>query len=86
MDTAEREASYRAQAEHYLADSIGVCKALGVKLVLAAFFGRGELDMKDAKAIDHVVEAIQRVPARATAAESGLFSSIIFPFASGATS
>jgi sugar phosphate isomerase/epimerase len=49
------------QAEHYLADSIGVCKALGVKLVLAAFFGRGELDMKDAKAIDHVVAVLQRV-------------------------
>ena len=49
------------QAEHYLADSIGVCKALGVKVVLAAFFGRGELDMKDAKAIDHVVAVLQRV-------------------------
>jgi sugar phosphate isomerase/epimerase len=53
------------QAEHFLADSIDVCKALGVKVVLAAFFGRGELDMKDAKAIDHVVEAIQRVAKRA---------------------
>jgi sugar phosphate isomerase/epimerase len=49
------------KAEHFLADSIDVCKKLGLKVVLAAFFGRGELDMKDTKAIDHVVAAIQRV-------------------------
>jgi sugar phosphate isomerase/epimerase len=56
------------QAEHYLAQSIDVCKALGVKVVLAAFFGRGELDMKDTKAIDHVVAVLQRVGVAAEAA------------------
>jgi sugar phosphate isomerase/epimerase len=53
------------QAAHWLDDSIDVAKALGVKIVLVAFFGKGELDMKNATEIDGLVRTIRPIAARA---------------------
>jgi sugar phosphate isomerase/epimerase len=52
------------RAEQWVADSIGVCKALGVTVVLLAFFSRGDL-RKDEKGIDTVVERLKRVAPKA---------------------
>ena len=48
------------RAEQWVADSIEVCKALNVKVVLLAFFGKGEL-RGDHKGIDEVVRRFKRV-------------------------
>jgi len=53
------------RAAQWLADSIDVCKALSVKIVMPAFFGKGELDMSNAAEIERVVQALKNVAPRA---------------------
>lgn len=55
------------QAEQWVADSIDVCKALNVKVVLLAFFGKGEL-RGDHKGIDEVVRRLKKVAPKAESA------------------
>jgi sugar phosphate isomerase/epimerase len=55
------------RAEQWVADSIDVCKALNVKAVLLAFFGKGEL-RGDHKGIDEVVRRFKKVAPKAEAA------------------
>jgi sugar phosphate isomerase/epimerase len=52
------------RAEQWVADSIDVCKALGVTVVLLAFFSRGDL-RNDKAGIDTVVERLKRVAPKA---------------------
>jgi sugar phosphate isomerase/epimerase len=49
------------RAAGWLADSVDVCHALRLPVVLAAFFGRGDLDMSQTAEIDRVVAALRRV-------------------------
>jgi L-ribulose-5-phosphate 3-epimerase len=49
------------RAAQWLADSIDVCRALGLKLVMPACFAKGELDMGNTAEIDHFVGAIKDV-------------------------
>lgn len=49
----------------WLHDSIDVCRALGVKVVLVAFFGRGELRADDKPNIDRVVALLKELAPRA---------------------
>lgn len=53
------------RAAQWLADSLDVCKALNMKLVMPAFFGKGDLDMAKTEEIDHVVGVIRDVAPRA---------------------
>jgi sugar phosphate isomerase/epimerase len=53
------------RAAQWLADSVDVCHALGLPVVLVAFFGAGDLDMTRTAEIDHVVEVLKRVAAKA---------------------
>ena len=53
------------RAAQWLADSIDVCKALGVRITMPAFFGAGELDMRNTKEIDHVVAVLKDLAPRA---------------------
>jgi len=46
------------EAEHWVLDGIGVCKAMGCKVLLLAFFGKGDL-RNDRKGIDVVVERLK---------------------------
>ncbi|MBW8016278.1 MAG: sugar phosphate isomerase/epimerase [Planctomycetes bacterium] len=55
------------RAEKWVSDSIDVCKALDVKVVLLAFFGKGEL-RGDHKGIDEVVRRLKKVAPKAQAA------------------
>jgi L-ribulose-5-phosphate 3-epimerase len=48
------------RTEQWVADSIDVCKALNIKVVLLAFFGKGDL-RGDAKGIEEVVRRLKRV-------------------------
>jgi L-ribulose-5-phosphate 3-epimerase len=48
------------RTEQWVADSIDVCKALHIKVVLLAFFGKGDL-RGDAKGIEEVVRRLKRV-------------------------
>jgi len=52
------------RAEQWVADSIDVCKALGVTVVLLAFFSRGDL-RDDEKGINTVVERLKVVAPKA---------------------
>ncbi|MBA7639950.1 hypothetical protein ES703_47611 [subsurface metagenome] len=52
------------RAERWVADGIDVCKALGVNVVLLAFFGNGDL-RNDKKGTDAVVERLKRVAPKA---------------------
>ena len=52
------------RAEQWVADSIDVCKAMGVNVVLLAFFGKGNIK-SDKKGIDTVVERLKRVTPKA---------------------
>jgi len=61
------------RAEQWVAEGIDVCKALGVKVVLLAFFGNGDL-RNDEKGKDVVVERLKRVAAKAE--EAGVFLAI----------
>jgi sugar phosphate isomerase/epimerase len=47
------------RAAQWLADSIDAGKALGLPLIMPACFGRGDLDMANAKEIDHLVEMLK---------------------------
>jgi L-ribulose-5-phosphate 3-epimerase len=53
------------RAAKWLADSIDVCKALGLTIVMPAFFGAGDLDMNASGEIDHVVKVVKEVAQRA---------------------
>ncbi len=52
------------RAEQWVAESIDVCKALGVRVVLLAFFGNGDL-RNDAKGTDAVIEKLKQVTPKA---------------------
>lgn len=52
------------RTEKWVADSIDVCEALGVKVVLLAFFGKGDL-RGDHKGIDEVVRRLKKVAPKA---------------------
>ena len=49
------------RAAKWLADSIDVCKAMGLSIVMPACFGRGDLDMSNTKEIDHLVKVLKDV-------------------------
>lgn len=61
------------RAERWVADGIDVCKALGVNVVLLAFFGNGDL-RNDKKGTDVVVERLKRVAPKAE--KAGVFLAI----------
>ena len=61
------------RAEQWVADGIDVCKALGVNVVLLAFFGNGDL-RNDKKGTDVVVERLKRVAPKAE--KAGVFLGI----------
>lgn len=48
------------RAEQWVADSIDVCRALRVRVVLLAFFGKGDL-IDDKAGVDAVVEKLKKV-------------------------
>ncbi|MFZ5831708.1 MAG: sugar phosphate isomerase/epimerase family protein [Planctomycetota bacterium] len=47
------------RAAQWLLESIDVCEALGQSIVMPAFFGKGELDMQNAREIDTVVRSLR---------------------------
>ena len=49
------------RAAQWLAESVDVCQALGVKVVLIACFANGDLDMSNRGEIDHLVKALKDV-------------------------
>ena len=49
------------RAAQWLAESVGICQALGVKVVLIACFGNGDLDMTNRGEIDHLVKVLKDV-------------------------
>jgi len=49
------------RAARWLADSIDVCKAMGIPIVMPACFGNGELDMAKTREIDHLVKVLKDV-------------------------
>jgi sugar phosphate isomerase/epimerase len=53
------------RAAQWLAESIDVCQGLGVKVVLIACFGNGDLDMSNRGEIDHLVKALKNVAPKA---------------------
>jgi sugar phosphate isomerase/epimerase len=53
------------RAAAWLADSIDVCKAMGLRIVMPAFFGRGDLDMSRTAEIDRVVQVLSDVAKKA---------------------
>ncbi len=48
------------RAERWVADSIGACKSLGTRVILLAFFGKGDL-RNDAKGTDAVIQRLKQV-------------------------
>ena len=52
------------RTEQWVSDSVDVCKAMKVKVVLLAFFGKGDL-RDDPKGVDVVVERLKKVAAKA---------------------
>lgn len=60
-------------AERWVSESIDVCKAMGVNVVLMAFFGKGDL-RNDKKGTDVVVERLKRVAPKAE--KAGVFLGI----------
>lgn len=56
------------RAEEWVRDSIDVCKALKVQVVLLAFFGNGDL-RDDAAGVDVVVERLKKVAPKAEEAD-----------------
>jgi L-ribulose-5-phosphate 3-epimerase len=52
------------RTEQWVADSVDVCEALGVQVVLLAFFGKGDL-RDDPQGIDEVVRRLKRVAPQA---------------------
>jgi sugar phosphate isomerase/epimerase len=55
------------RAEQWLADSVGACQALGVKVVLVPFFGKGDL-RNDQRGTEVVIERLKRVTPKAESA------------------
>jgi L-ribulose-5-phosphate 3-epimerase len=53
------------RAAQWLADSVDVCKALGLPVVMVACFAKGDLDMKRATEIDRVVKVLKDVAPKA---------------------
>ncbi|MDY0169627.1 MAG: sugar phosphate isomerase/epimerase family protein [Thermoguttaceae bacterium] len=49
------------QAAEWLAQSIGVCKDLGLDIVMPACFAKGDLDMSNTAEIDHLVGVLRDV-------------------------
>ncbi len=58
------------RAERWVAESIDVCKAMGLNVVLLAFFGKADL-RNDKEGVDVVVERLKRVAPKAE--EAGVF-------------
>jgi L-ribulose-5-phosphate 3-epimerase len=58
------------RAERWVSESIDVCKAMGVNVVLMAFFGNGDL-RNDKKGTDVVVERLKKVAPKAE--KAGVF-------------
>jgi sugar phosphate isomerase/epimerase len=58
------------RAERWVSESIDVCKAMGVNVVLLAFFGKGDL-RNDPKGTDVVVERLKKVAPKAE--KAGVF-------------
>jgi sugar phosphate isomerase/epimerase len=54
-------------AEQWVSDCIDVCRAMNVKIILLAFFGKGDL-RDDRKGIDVVVERLKKVAPKAESA------------------
>jgi sugar phosphate isomerase/epimerase len=52
------------RAERWVADSVDVCKAMGVRVVLLAFFGDGDVK-NDQKGLDTVVSRLKKVAPKA---------------------
>ncbi len=53
------------RAEQWLMDSIDVCKALGLSIVMPACFFKGDLDLARTDEIDHLVKVLKRASAKA---------------------
>jgi len=53
------------RAAGWLADSIDVCKAMKIPIVMPACFGNGELDMANSAEIDHLVKVLKDVAPKA---------------------
>ena len=53
------------RAARWLAESLDVCKALGITMTMPAFFGRGELVMSNTAEIDHVVAVLKEIAPQA---------------------
>lgn len=53
------------RAAQWLAESLDICQALGLHIVMPAFFGQGDLDMAQTAEIDHVVGVIRDLAPRA---------------------
>lgn len=56
------------QAEQWVSDSIDACKALGVKVVLLAFFAKGDL-LNDPEGVAAVVQRLRKVAPKAEQAD-----------------
>ena len=53
------------RAARWLADSIDVCKALGLTVTMPACFGAGDLDMSKTAEIDHLVGVVKEAAPKA---------------------
>jgi L-ribulose-5-phosphate 3-epimerase len=53
------------RAAAWLADSLEVCRAMGVKLVMPACFNKGKLDLRQTREIGRFVAALRQVAPRA---------------------
>jgi L-ribulose-5-phosphate 3-epimerase len=53
------------RAARWLIQSINVCKTLGLKIVMPACFGQGDLDMGKSREIDHLVGVLKDAAPRA---------------------
>jgi len=53
------------RAARWLDDSIDVCTALGLTITMPGCFGAGDLDMNNAKEINHLVEVLKAVAPKA---------------------
>jgi len=53
------------RAAAWVAQSIDVCATLGLRVVLIAFFGKGDLDMARTAEIDHVVQTLKQLAPQA---------------------
>jgi L-ribulose-5-phosphate 3-epimerase len=53
------------RAAEWLGQGIDVCKALGLPIIMPAFFGNGDLDMKKTDEIDQVVKVLKQFAPKA---------------------